>query len=111
MLLKEASQHLFLFLPDPAAVSNISVIGGTTNLSVSWTRASGIVSSYSVSLYRGLTQVDKAGNLSKDTLTTLHLNLTPGVVYCVVVVTHADSLTTSSSVCNATCESQMQLRS
>lgn len=83
-------------------MSNISVIGGTTNLSVTWTRASGMVWSYSVFLNGDLKQVNKDGDL-----TALVRDLTPGVVYCVVVVSHVDSLNTSSpEVCNATRESR-----
>lgn len=94
------------FHPDPEAISSISVIGSTTNMTVSWTCASGIVWSYSVILSSDLKQVTRTRHLSNDTVTALFPDLTPGVVHCVVVVTHVDSLnTTSSKVCNATRES------
>lgn len=76
---------------------------------MSWTRATGIVSSYSVLLFRDLKLINASGGLSKETSTEILLDLTPGVLYCVVVVTHAHSLNTSSSeVCNATRESQVE---
>lgn len=96
------------FSTEPAAVPGITVIGSTTNLSVSWSPASGEVVSYTVLLYRDsqLEEVDR--NLSNNTVNKQFLDREPGVLYCVVVVTKSGTFESNSSeVCNATCELHM----
>lgn len=102
---------LFSFSPGPDTVLGILVIGSTTNLSVSWSPASGQVASYAVLLYRDK-HLDDSRNLGKSTFSTLFLNRKPGVQYCVVVVTRTEGQESNSlEVCNATCELQMHLGS
>ncbi|XP_041794912.1 receptor-type tyrosine-protein phosphatase eta isoform X3 [Chelmon rostratus] len=85
----------------PAAVSIVTVIGSTTNLSVSWTPAAGQVDSYSVLLYRDSWWT--GSQLNNSVVNTLFVDLTPGVLYCALVVTKSGPFeTNSSSVCNAT---------
>uniref|UniRef100_A0A3Q3L5T9 protein-tyrosine-phosphatase n=1 Tax=Mastacembelus armatus TaxID=205130 RepID=A0A3Q3L5T9_9TELE len=90
----------------PEVVSNISVIGSTTNLSVSWIKAMGQVHYYTVYLYRDKEPVscdNCAIDLSNTTVNNLLWGLEPGVFYCVVVGTKSGLFeSNSSSVCNAT---------
>uniref|UniRef100_A0A8C4DIL8 protein-tyrosine-phosphatase n=1 Tax=Dicentrarchus labrax TaxID=13489 RepID=A0A8C4DIL8_DICLA len=89
----------------PEVVSDITALGSTTNMSVSWTIAAGQVDSYTVRLYRqsDSQSVKNVSDLSNSTQNTLFMNLTPGVVYCVVVVTESGPFKSiSTSVCNAT---------
>lgn len=102
---------LFFFLSGPEVVSNIAAIGSTTNMAVSWTPAVGQVDSYSVLLYRNYSLtvqlVAPKTNLSNTTVDTVFQGLTPGVLYCVVVVSKSGPFENNSSrVCNATCELQ-----
>ncbi|XP_068595959.1 receptor-type tyrosine-protein phosphatase beta [Brachionichthys hirsutus] len=87
----------------PAAVSDITVIGSTTNLSVSWRPAPGQVSSYAVHLFRDNQSESSDTNLSNNTFTSLFLAQKPGVLYCVLLVTTSGPFESASSrVCNAT---------
>ncbi|XP_035521032.1 receptor-type tyrosine-protein phosphatase eta isoform X2 [Morone saxatilis] len=89
----------------PEVVSDITAIGSTTNMSVSWTNAIGQVASYTVWLYKESDSqfVKHVLDLSNSTRNTLFMNLTSGVVYCVVVVTKSGPFeSNSTSVCNAT---------
>ncbi|XP_067357782.1 receptor-type tyrosine-protein phosphatase eta [Channa argus] len=91
----------------PEVVSNIIAIGSTTNMSVSWTPAAGHVESYSVLLYKNDSTtaqlVNSESNLSSSAVSKLFLDLTPGMLYCVVVVSKSGPLeNNSTSVCNAT---------
>lgn len=96
------------FSTEPAAVSGITVIGSTTNLSVSWSPASGQVVSYTVRLYRDSQLEEVDTNLSNNTVNKQFLDREPGVLYCVVVVTKSGTFESNSSeVCNATCELHM----
>ncbi|XP_039989379.1 receptor-type tyrosine-protein phosphatase eta isoform X2 [Xiphias gladius] len=87
----------------PEVVSNITAIGHTTDMSVSWSQPVGTVASHTVLLYRDgqLWQNSSEGNSS--TVNYVFLNLIPGLLYCVVVVTKSGPFeSNSSSVCNAT---------
>ncbi|XP_075325609.1 receptor-type tyrosine-protein phosphatase beta [Odontesthes bonariensis] len=87
---------------NPRNVSNITAIGTTTSLTVSWTKPEGRVSSYSASLYSN-NQLVKNTNVSTDDRNTSFQDLKPGVLYCVVLVTRsgpAESINTT--LCNAT---------
>ncbi|XP_078024164.1 receptor-type tyrosine-protein phosphatase eta isoform X8 [Epinephelus lanceolatus] len=87
----------------PEAVSNITAIGNTTTMLVSWTQADGQVASYSVLLYKDAQVVESDTGLSNATVYKLFLNLTPGVLYCAKVVTKSGPFENNSSeVCNAT---------
>ncbi|XP_055365802.1 receptor-type tyrosine-protein phosphatase eta [Betta splendens] len=88
----------------PDVVSKINAIGSTTNMSVSWTLAAGQVDTYNVMLYRNSSAVQPmVMNLSNTTVNTQFQGLTPGVVYCVVVVSKRGPVSSnSSSICNAT---------
>ncbi|XP_068169430.1 receptor-type tyrosine-protein phosphatase eta-like [Antennarius striatus] len=87
----------------PVAVSDIIVMGGTTNLSVSWTPAFGRVSSYTVHLFRDNQPEGMDSNLSNNTVNTLFQDKKPGVLYCVLVTTKSGPFESNSSrVCNAT---------
>ncbi|XP_039665211.1 receptor-type tyrosine-protein phosphatase eta isoform X4 [Perca fluviatilis] len=85
----------------PAAVTNIIAIGSTTTMLVSWTPAFGQVDSYTVYLFRGSVQLVKNSMNPSNTTVTLQ-GLTPGVVYCTVVVTKSGPFENNNSVCNAT---------
>ncbi|KAK9516915.1 hypothetical protein VZT92_024823 [Zoarces viviparus] len=86
----------------PEAVSGIMAIGSTTTMSVSWTPAVGQVDSYTALLYRD-SHLENSTDLSNATLNKEFLDLTPGVLYCVAVVTKSGPLESrGSSVCNAT---------
>lgn len=103
MCVKKLKRYTTSFCTEPAAVSRITVIGSTTNLSVSWRPASGQVVSYTVLLYRDSQQEEVC--LSNNTVNKLFLNRKPGVLYCVVVVTKSGMFENNSSrVCNETCE-------
>ncbi|KAM6936903.1 receptor-type tyrosine-protein phosphatase eta-like [Xenentodon cancila] len=81
----------------------ITVIGGTTTLDVSWTKAVGTVSSYTVLLYTGTVLVENKTALSNETEHTQFVDKIPGVLYCVKVVTVSGSVEcTSERTCNAT---------
>nr|XP_033491214.1 receptor-type tyrosine-protein phosphatase eta isoform X7 [Epinephelus lanceolatus] len=87
----------------PEAVSNITAIGNTTTMLVSWTQADGQVASYTVLLYKDAQVVESDTGLSNATVYKLFLNLTPGVLYCAKVVTKSGPFENNSSeVCNAT---------
>ncbi|XP_062276922.1 receptor-type tyrosine-protein phosphatase eta [Scomber scombrus] len=88
----------------PEAVSDIVAIGSTTDMSVSWKLASGLVDSYTVLLYRD-SQLEKNNtDLSNTTTNTVFHGLKPGVLYCVVVITRSipSESNNSSEKCNAT---------
>uniref|UniRef100_A0A3Q1AWF7 protein-tyrosine-phosphatase n=1 Tax=Amphiprion ocellaris TaxID=80972 RepID=A0A3Q1AWF7_AMPOC len=87
-------------MPEP--VYNLTAIGSTTNLSVSWTPGSGKVSSYSVLLYRDSQLVRNTTDLSNTTQNELFMDLRPGVLYFVTVVTKSGPLESTSNVSNAT---------
>lgn len=90
----------------PEAVTDIVAIGSTTNMSVSWRPAVGQVDSYTVLLYRSSQLETNRTGLSNTTVNTLFLDLKPGVLYCVKVITKSGPLdSNTSSVSNATCES------
>ncbi|KAM9807799.1 receptor-type tyrosine-protein phosphatase eta-like [Neosynchiropus ocellatus] len=85
----------------PQEVSNVTVVGGTTGISVMWTQAPGRVDSYDVFLRRDSWLINMS-RVYNSTRTTFE-GLTPGVRYCAEVVTTAANLSSSnSSVCNAT---------
>ncbi|XP_073327843.1 uncharacterized protein [Pagrus major] len=86
----------------PDVVSDITVLGSTTTLSVSWTRAGGRVDSYTVNLYRDNQLMKNHSNLSNNTQSTEFLNQKPGVNYCVQVVTHSGNFENNRTECNAT---------
>ncbi|XP_070687308.1 receptor-type tyrosine-protein phosphatase eta-like [Pempheris klunzingeri] len=87
----------------PDTVSDITAIGTTTNMSVRWTEAYGQVDSYNVQLYREGQLVGNDTDLSNTTVHTLFQGLTPGVHYCVVVITKSGPFESNkSSICNAT---------
>ncbi|XP_042268585.1 receptor-type tyrosine-protein phosphatase eta isoform X4 [Thunnus maccoyii] len=87
----------------PAAVSDIVAIGGTTNMSVSWTLALGQVDSYTVLLYRDSQLKTNHTDLSNTTVNTVFQDLKPGVLYCVVVITKSQPFqSNNASVYNAT---------
>ncbi|XP_026167719.1 receptor-type tyrosine-protein phosphatase eta isoform X3 [Mastacembelus armatus] len=102
----EGERALITTFTKPEVVSNISVIGSTTNLSVSWIKAMGQVHYYTVYLYRDKEPVscdNCAIDLSNTTVNNLLWGLEPGVFYCVVVGTKSGLFeSNSSSVCNAT---------
>ncbi|KAM9376093.1 receptor-type tyrosine-protein phosphatase beta-like [Pholidichthys leucotaenia] len=88
---------------NPEAVSSITAIGTTTNLSVSWTPVGTQVSFYSVLLYNDEQLEQNRTDLSNTTTNTLFVNLKPGVLYCVKVVTKSGPLENwSQHLCNAT---------
>ncbi|XP_070827425.1 receptor-type tyrosine-protein phosphatase eta-like [Chaetodon trifascialis] len=87
----------------PKAVSINTVIGSMTDLSVSWTSAVGQEVSYSVLLYRDSYLAGTHSDLNSTVVNILFVDLTPGVLYCAVVVTRSGPFeANSSSVCNAT---------
>ncbi|XP_028307374.1 receptor-type tyrosine-protein phosphatase eta isoform X2 [Gouania willdenowi] len=99
---ESTGKRTFIFT-SPGSVSNITAIGSTTNLSVSWSLVSGLVSSYSVLLYRNKQLVKNNTDLSNLTSQTQFVELKPGVDYCVMVTTKSGPLESNGSlVCNAT---------
>ncbi|KAM8891688.1 receptor-type tyrosine-protein phosphatase beta isoform 1-T1 [Spinachia spinachia] len=87
----------------PAAVSDVTAIGNTTTMTVSWTQAVGQVASYAVLLFRDNHMVRNATGLSSSTTNEAFHDLTPGVYYCVEVISSSGPFTnTVSGVCNAT---------
>ncbi|MEQ2269292.1 hypothetical protein XENORESO_002466 [Xenotaenia resolanae] len=87
----------------PDMVSNISAIGTTTNMSVSWTKAAGQVSSYFVQLRKNTAPVSNQTTPSNETTQVVFVGLTPGVLYLVEVVTiSGPEKSNKSSVSNAT---------
>ncbi|MEQ2228056.1 hypothetical protein ILYODFUR_004786, partial [Ilyodon furcidens] len=87
----------------PDMVSNISAIGTTTNMSVSWTKAAGQVSSYFVQLRKNTAPVSNQTTPSNETTQVVFVGLTPGVLYFVEVVTiSGPEKSNKSSVSNAT---------
>uniref|UniRef100_A0A8C3GCJ4 protein-tyrosine-phosphatase n=1 Tax=Cyclopterus lumpus TaxID=8103 RepID=A0A8C3GCJ4_CYCLU len=88
---------------EPEAVSGLMAIVNTTTMSVSWTSAVGQVVSYTVLLYRGSHLVANNTDLSNTTVNQLFQGLTPGVLYCVELLTKSGHFESrNSSVCNAT---------
>ncbi|XP_031138584.1 receptor-type tyrosine-protein phosphatase eta isoform X2 [Sander lucioperca] len=85
----------------PDAVTDIIAIGSTTTMLVSWTPAFGQVDSYTVQLFRDMVQSGITSTNSSNT-TVKFQGLTPGVVYCAVVVTKSGPFENNKSVCNAT---------
>lgn len=74
-------------------------------MSVSWTPADGQVDSYTVLLYRDGHLVGNGTDLSNTTKSKQFQQLTPGVRYCVKVVTKSGPFESSDGcVYNATCE-------
>ena len=105
-LLLKLNLSLFCLLV-PEQVSNITAIGTTTSLTVSWTEPEGQVSSYSASLYNNtlFTQPFMVQTLSKDDRNTMFQDLKPGVLYCVKLVTISGPAESNhATLCNATCE-------
>ncbi|CAN9498789.1 unnamed protein product [Ophioblennius macclurei] len=87
----------------PEVASGISVTGNTTTLFVSWEPGSGLVSSYSVHLFKGEDPIKNKTDQSNTTTSAIFSDLDPGVDYCVVVVTRSGPVASNSSaVCNAT---------
>ncbi|XP_059191053.1 receptor-type tyrosine-protein phosphatase eta isoform X2 [Centropristis striata] len=86
----------------PEAVSDITAIGTTTNMTVSWTPAVGQVDSYTVRLYRDTQLVGSSTALGNSTTEYNFPGLIPGVNYCAVVVTQSGCYEINSTVCNAT---------
>ncbi|KAM9753688.1 receptor-type tyrosine-protein phosphatase eta [Menidia menidia] len=85
----------------PGQVSGVIAIGTTTSLTVSWNKAPGQVSSYSVCLSENHSQCHR--NLGNDTTSTVFTSLTPGVHYCVVLVTRSGPVQSNNvTQCNAT---------
>lgn len=106
-LLQDNIFSSYFFPSGPEVVSNIIAIGSTTNMSVSWTLAIGQVFSYSVLLLRNISLQASNMNLSNNIVNTQFMDLTPGVLYCVMVVSKSGPFESNSSVvCNATCELQ-----
>lgn len=91
------------YFTEPDAVTDIIAIGSTTTMLVSWTPAFGQVDSYTVQLFRDMVQSGITSTNSSNT-TVKFQGLTPGVVYCAVVVTKSGPFENNKSVCNATCE-------
>ncbi|KAM8861615.1 receptor-type tyrosine-protein phosphatase eta-like [Synchiropus picturatus] len=90
-------------LTKPSEVMNITLIGTTTDMFVTWSLPSGHVDSYSVLFKRDTELEYTTSNLSVTSENATLVGLTPGVLYCVVVVTKTAHLETkSSSVCNTT---------
>lgn len=88
----------------PEAVSNITAVGTTTSLSVSWTLVTGKVSSYSVVL-NSAGQLVNSTDVNNQTTNIVFVDLTPGVIYCVQLITKSGPFQSNSSrVCDATCE-------
>ncbi|XP_074490158.1 phosphatidylinositol phosphatase PTPRQ [Sebastes fasciatus] len=87
----------------PGVVSDVIAIGSTTTMSVSWTPADGQVDSYTVLLYRDGHLVGNGTDLSNTTKSKQFQQLTPGVRYCVKVVTKSGPFESSDGcVYNAT---------
>ncbi|XP_054633086.1 receptor-type tyrosine-protein phosphatase eta isoform X4 [Dunckerocampus dactyliophorus] len=87
----------------PLAVSDISVIGTTTNMSVSWSAPTGQVDSYAVLFQTHSEVVSAKTDLSNATRSTLFVDLKAGVLYCALVISKSGPLeSNSTSVCNAT---------
>ncbi|XP_054888010.1 receptor-type tyrosine-protein phosphatase eta-like isoform X1 [Poeciliopsis prolifica] len=86
----------------PAQVSDLSVIGTTSSLSVSWTKAVGQVSSYFIRLYNGTNSLINNTNLTKETTQFRFEDLKPGVLYHVEVVTKSGPEENNIRVSNAT---------
>ncbi|XP_042083353.1 receptor-type tyrosine-protein phosphatase H [Haplochromis burtoni] len=87
----------------PEAVSNITAVGTTTSLSVSWTLVTGKVSSYSVTVLNSAGQLVNSTDVNNQTTNTVFGSLTPGVNYCVQLITKSGPFQSNSSrVCNAT---------
>ncbi|MED6257088.1 hypothetical protein ATANTOWER_009842 [Ataeniobius toweri] len=87
----------------PDMVSKILAIGTTTNMSVSWTKAGGQVSSYFVQLWENTAPGSNQTTLSNETTQVEFVGLTPGVLYFVEVVTiSGPEKSNKSSVSNAT---------
>ncbi|XP_042352632.1 receptor-type tyrosine-protein phosphatase eta isoform X3 [Plectropomus leopardus] len=88
---------------EPESATDITAIGSTTTMTVSWTQAVGEVGSYTILLYKGTMLVRNATNLSNTTVKKEFLNLTPGVLYCVEVITKSGPYEIANPhVCNAT---------
>uniref|UniRef100_A0A3Q1EYV8 protein-tyrosine-phosphatase n=1 Tax=Acanthochromis polyacanthus TaxID=80966 RepID=A0A3Q1EYV8_9TELE len=87
-------------MPEP--VHNLTAIGSTTNLTVSWIAGSGKVSSYSVLLCKDSQLVKNATDLSNTTTNKTFMDLSPGVLYLVKVFTKSGNLENPANVSNAT---------
>ncbi|XP_049578499.1 receptor-type tyrosine-protein phosphatase eta isoform X2 [Syngnathus scovelli] len=86
----------------PEVVSDIRVIGTTTNMSVFWTAPMGHVDSYTVHLRDSESESSKEV-LSNSTLSALFTHLKPGMLYCAVVISKSGPfLSDNSTYCNAT---------
>ncbi|XP_050929430.1 receptor-type tyrosine-protein phosphatase eta isoform X11 [Lates calcarifer] len=86
----------------PEVVSNITAIGDTATMSVSWQPATGGVNFYTVLLYRDQQLVENSTRLSNTAVNKTFWDLKPGVFYCVEVVTKSGPFENSTSICNAT---------
>ncbi|XP_029951415.1 receptor-type tyrosine-protein phosphatase beta isoform X5 [Salarias fasciatus] len=88
---------------EPEKVSDVTVVGSTVDLSVSWELVSGQVSSYFVQLYSGDEKIQNTTDLSNETKNVQFSGLKPGVEYCVVVSTKSGpQVIHGQKVCNAT---------
>ncbi|KAM7003473.1 receptor-type tyrosine-protein phosphatase eta-like [Tautogolabrus adspersus] len=86
----------------PALVSDIVIMGNTTSLSVSWSAAECQLDSYTVLLHRDGELVGNSTDLSNTTENHLFVDLKPGVLYCVEVVTKSGPFQNKSAkVCDA----------
>ncbi|KAK1887148.1 Receptor-type tyrosine-protein phosphatase eta [Dissostichus eleginoides] len=86
----------------PETVSGIIALGSTTTMSVSWTLAVGQVDSYTVLLQKDGELERNKTDLSNATVDVVFQGLTPGVRYCVIVVTISGPFQSNLSDCNAT---------
>ncbi|XP_010764284.1 receptor-type tyrosine-protein phosphatase eta-like, partial [Notothenia coriiceps] len=86
----------------PETVSGIIALGNTTTMSVSWTLAFGQVDSYTVQLQKDWELERNKTDLSNNTGEVMFQDLTPGVLYCVIVVTKSGPFQSNLSYCNAT---------
>ncbi|XP_034144076.1 receptor-type tyrosine-protein phosphatase eta isoform X3 [Esox lucius] len=77
----------------PSVATNISAIGTTTTMNVSWDAAVGQVDSYTVTIYNGS---PRANQTVYPSTTAVFLNLTPGTLYVVKVDTNSGPLTVSA---------------
>ncbi|XP_063757414.1 receptor-type tyrosine-protein phosphatase eta isoform X2 [Eleginops maclovinus] len=86
----------------PETVSGIIALGSTTNMSVSWTPAVGQVDSYTVQLQRDGQLEGNRTDLRNDTKEVEFKNLTPGMLYCVTVISRSGPFRNNLTACNAT---------
>uniref|UniRef100_A0A8C7J8E2 protein-tyrosine-phosphatase n=1 Tax=Oncorhynchus kisutch TaxID=8019 RepID=A0A8C7J8E2_ONCKI len=86
----------------PGVVTNIATTGTTTTMNVTWDAPVGQVDSYTVTIHND-NVMENSHTVSNDSLELVFLNLKPGKVYVVRVVTNSGPLTEASlNVTNAT---------